>query len=142
MLCVRSFLELRFALTNASIFSIMSSMPDILSCISCVLLVKLPFVVPVHVPKIFVSKFPLVFIFFTDSASIFQEGRLEEKVCINVDSLDMAAERKVRLQLMDCYRAENETGDMEGKVKIYSWCTCFPGQQGLWVPRKCLWTKQ
>ena len=73
MLSVRSFLNLRFALTNISISSIMSSVPEILSCLSCVLLVKLPFVVPVQVPKFFISKFPLVFIFFTDSASIFRK---------------------------------------------------------------------
>lgn len=73
MFCARSFLDLRFALTNVSISSIMSSVTEILSCISCVLLVKLPFVVPVHVSKIFTSKFPLVFIFFTDSASIFRK---------------------------------------------------------------------
>lgn len=38
-----------------------------------------------------------------------------EKVCINVDSLDLVAERKGRLQLMDCYRAGNETGGYRGK---------------------------
>lgn len=63
--CVRIFPDLTFSLTEVSIPSIMSLVPEILSSISCILLMRLPSVVPVQLPKPFISrwneKFPFGF---------------------------------------------------------------------------------
>jgi hypothetical protein len=46
-------------LTRVSVTFIVSSMPEIVSSISsCILLVMTASVVPVQVPKLFISKFP------------------------------------------------------------------------------------
>lgn len=58
MLCVRSFLCSIFSLTNVSISSIISSTPDIVPFTSCILLVNFASVVPVRIPKVFISRIP------------------------------------------------------------------------------------
>ena len=49
-----------FSLTDESISSIVSPMPEILSCISCILLVMLAYAVPVHLPRYCISRIPLL----------------------------------------------------------------------------------
>jgi len=57
MLCARVFfLDLTFSLTKVSISSIISSMPDILLSIFCILFVRLAS----EVPEFFISRFPSV----------------------------------------------------------------------------------
>ena len=58
MAYVRNFLHLTFSLTNVFIYSIDSSLPEILSLSSSVLLVTLASVVPFQIPKVFLFRFP------------------------------------------------------------------------------------
>jgi hypothetical protein len=50
MFCIRNFLEI-FSLTDVSVSSIVSSMPEILFSVSCVLLIMLASVIPVILPR-------------------------------------------------------------------------------------------
>lgn len=54
-----------FSLMNVFTSSMLSSMPEILSSMTCIVLVYLASVVPVQVPKFFISRISSVF--FTDS---------------------------------------------------------------------------
>ena len=72
MFCVKNLLDLMFSLTNESISSIVSSAPEILSSISCILLVILVSVVPVHLPRFSISRIPLVCVFFITPISVFK----------------------------------------------------------------------
>jgi hypothetical protein len=58
MICVRNFLTLTFSLGEVSIPTIVSSMPAILSPISCILLLMLGSVFPVLFPRIPAPGFP------------------------------------------------------------------------------------
>lgn len=69
MFCIKNFLNLPFSMTEVSNPSTVSLMREILSSISFILLVKLDSVIPVHIPKFFISRVPLVCVFFV--ASIF-----------------------------------------------------------------------
>ena len=80
--CVRKILDLTFSLTDVSISHIISSTSVILSSISYIMLVMFIFVVPVHLPRFWISmilsvcisfifspyisrSWPVLFIFFT-----------------------------------------------------------------------------
>ena len=60
MFCVKTFLELKFSLTNVSVAYIISSMPKILSSISCILSVMLVSLVPVLFPRLSTFRIPSV----------------------------------------------------------------------------------
>lgn len=53
------------------ISSLVSPMPEILFSMSCILLMNFVSVVPVHIPKIFISRISSVYIFFIAYISIF-----------------------------------------------------------------------
>ena len=63
MFCVRNFFDSTFFLTDESIYSNISSRPERLSSISCILLVNLASVFPVYIPKIFISRIHSVLLF-------------------------------------------------------------------------------
>lgn len=65
MFCVRDFLDLIFSLTCLS-------MPESLSSIFFILLVKLASGVPVHIPEFFISRIASVCVFFIASISAFR----------------------------------------------------------------------
>ena len=70
MFSVRDFLDLMFSLTDVSIFSIVSSTPEILSYITCTLLVMLAFVVPAYPNRFSISRILSVYMFFIAPISI------------------------------------------------------------------------
>lgn len=57
MFCVRKFLDLIFSLTDVSISSTMSSMPEILTYLPGIQFVRLASVVPVPIPKLLLPEF-------------------------------------------------------------------------------------
>lgn len=61
-----------FSLTEVSISFVIPSVPEIFSSVSFILLVKLPCEVHVQVPRLFISRFPTVWVFFADSISTFR----------------------------------------------------------------------
>jgi hypothetical protein len=72
MVYVWNFLDLVFSLPSVSFSSVVLSTPEILSALACILLVKLTSVVPLQIPKLFISRFPSVSLFCVDSISIFR----------------------------------------------------------------------
>lgn len=72
MFRVRIILEFTFSLTHISTFPIISSKPEILTSISCILLDNVFSVLPVHNPTFFISRAPSTCILFMDSLSIFR----------------------------------------------------------------------
>ena len=68
--CVKNLLELTFSLTNDSISSIVSSVPEIFSFISCML----AFVFPAHLPRFSISRIPSVCVLFIASILVFKSS--------------------------------------------------------------------
>jgi hypothetical protein len=64
MFCVRNFLALTFSLTHAPISSIVLSMSEILSSISCILLVMLASVFPVLFPRFYFLSLCFLYCFY------------------------------------------------------------------------------
>jgi hypothetical protein len=69
--CAWVFVDLAFSSVKVSISLIMISMSEILSSISCILLLRLASEVPVLVPKLFISIFTSSWVFFLYSISTF-----------------------------------------------------------------------
>ena len=67
-----TFLDLMLSLTGLSVSSIVSSMAESFSSISCILLVMLASVVPVQVPRFSISRIPSVCVLFLSSISLFR----------------------------------------------------------------------
>ena len=72
MFYVRNFLDLTFSLVDISIYSTVSSMPEILSSISYILLVMLASVVSVLFTRFFISRISSVCVFFIASITTFR----------------------------------------------------------------------
>jgi hypothetical protein len=66
------FFGITFSLTKVSISLFMIAMPEIISSISCILMVRFVLKVPVHDLKIFIPRFILDWVFFIDSISTFR----------------------------------------------------------------------
>lgn len=67
--------DLTFSLSEVSISSIMSQITET-SSISCTLLVSLASEVPVRIPKIFISQFPIVWVSFIHFISTFSTRKV------------------------------------------------------------------
>jgi hypothetical protein len=72
MLWVRSFLHFAFSLTIVSVFSMVSSAPEFLSSISCILFLMLASMAPDLFPRFSSSRFVSLCYFFIVSTSIFR----------------------------------------------------------------------
>jgi hypothetical protein len=72
MFWVRSFLNFAFSLTAVSMFSRVSSPPEILSSIPCILLVMLASLAPDFFPRFSISRVVFLFDFFIVSTSVFR----------------------------------------------------------------------
>jgi len=70
------FLDLTFSLTGEPL------VPEIPSSIDCILLMKLASVVPVQIPKIFISRIPSVCVFFMASILTFRSYLFPSTVCV------------------------------------------------------------
>ena len=64
MFSVRNFVHFAFSLTDVSIFSMVSSTPEILTSISCILFMMLISVVPVIFPKLSSTRVACIYVFF------------------------------------------------------------------------------
>jgi hypothetical protein len=72
MFCVRSFLHFALSLPVVSVFSTVSSAPEILSSISCILLVMLAYMTPHLFPRFSISRVLSLCYFFIVSTPIFR----------------------------------------------------------------------
>jgi hypothetical protein len=74
-----------FSLTVVTMFSMESSAPEILSSISCILLLMLTSMVPDFYPRIFISRVVSLWVFFIVSTSILDLGwfcSIPSPVCV------------------------------------------------------------
>ena len=72
MFCDRKILRFNTFFDQCIYFSIVSSKPEVVSSISCILLSILASVIPVCIPTFFISRIPSVFLYFVASMSIFR----------------------------------------------------------------------